>query len=177
MEDARRIVELYTPQAYAIAYRLTGNQAEAWDLVQNAMLRVLKSYATYDPTYKVEQWLHRIIRNLWIDRLRLETRRREQSMDAPLDERGRTFGETLVDPAPAPDAVLDREGARDAVRRALGELPEELRMALILVDIEGCSYEEAAKSLGMPVSTLGVHVFRGRKALKRRLAGFMEGKA
>ena len=177
MEDARRIVEQYTPQAYEIAFRLTGNRSAAWDLVQNAMLRVLKSYSTYDPTYKVEQWLYRIIRNLFIDRLRLEARRREESLDTPLEEGGRTHADTLMDPAPTPDAVLDRESDRDAVQQALNTLPAEHRMAVILVDMEGYSYEEAAKMLGLPASTLGVHVFRGRNALRKKLLGLKEGKA
>jgi len=88
VQEAKKIVEQYTPYAYAIAFRLTGNQAAAWDLVQNAMLRVLKSWRTYDPTYKVEQWLYRIIRNLFIDRLRKEKRLKEDRFErAPDDER------------------------------------------------------------------------------------------
>ena len=74
MEEAKQIVERYTPHAYSVAFRLTGNSTDAWDLVQKAMLRVMKSYHTYDPKYKVEQWLYRIVRNLFIDRKRLEKR-------------------------------------------------------------------------------------------------------
>src|SRR5438105_431179 len=104
------------------------------------MLRVLKSYGTYDPTYKIEQWLYRILRNLYIDRLRAETRRREDPLEeAPVEGR-RSHADSLVDPAPGPEQALDRESERDAVQDALNSLPVELRMALALVDLEGYSY-------------------------------------
>lgn len=173
MEEAARIVELYTPKAYSIAYRLTGDRQQAWDLVQGAMLKVLRSYGTYDPTYAVEQWLYRIVRNLFVDRLRAEARRREQSLDyAP--EEGRALAETLADPAPGPETLMARKSTKDAVQAALDSLPVEQRMAVALVDLEGYSYEEAARMLEIPASTLGVRVFRGRKSLKESLKSFME---
>ena len=175
MEEARKIVEQYTGQAYTIAFRLTGNHSEAWDLVQNAMLRVLKSYGTYDPSYKIEQWLYRIIRNLYIDRLRSEGRRREDPLDEAPAEGRRSHAESLVDPEEGPEQAMDRQSARDALQDALGRLPVELRMALTLVDLEGCSYEDAAKTLEIPASTLGVRVFRARKMLRRMLAPALGG--
>ena len=176
MEDAKSIVERFTPQAYVIAFRLTGNRSDAWDLVQNAMLRVLKSYDTYDPSYKVEQWLHQILRNLFIDRLRQESRRKESPLERGPEEDGLSPADTLVDPELGPDEVLDRASDRDAVQAALNALPVELRMAVALVDLEGYSYEEASKILEVPASTLGVHVFRGRKLLRKSLGPMMEGR-
>lgn len=175
MEEARRVVKKYTPHAYAIAFRLTGNSAEAWDLVQNAMLRVLKSFGTYDPRYKIEQWLHRIVRNLYIDRLRQTTRRKEDPLEHAPREGQRSHAESLVDPTLTPEQILDREARRDEVQDALMTLPVEMRMAIALVDLEGYSYEEAAKILEIPSSTLGVRVFRGRKLLKERLRPRVEG--
>ena len=175
MQEAKKIVELYTPFAYSVAFRLTGNQAAAGDLVQNAMLRVLKSFGTYDPTYKVEQWLYRIIRNLFIDRLRKEKRRREDPLERGADEERLSHAETLVDPSPTPEQTLERSSKREAVQRALMDLPVEMRIAVTLVDLEGCSYEDAARMLEIPASTLGVRVFRGRKMLKKGLKDFMEG--
>lgn len=169
MDEARTIVERYTPQAYEIAYRLTGNRADAWDLVQNAMLRVLRSYGTYDPSYKIEAWLYGILRNLYIDRLRLEARRKEQALHPDPDEPERGPGARLVDPEPGPEAQAERSETQARVQRALDTLPGDLRMALILVDLEGCAYDEAARVLECPVSTLGVRVHRGRKLLKERL--------
>ena len=174
MNDVKGFIERYTPQAYAIAFRLTGDRSSAWDLVQNAMLRVLKSHERYDPAYQPEQWLHQILRNLFIDRVRVEARRRESPLDADPDSGGLGPSDTLVDPTPGPDQVLDRHSDRDAVQAALKELPVEWRMAVALVDLEGYTYEEAARVLEIPASTLGVYVFRGRKRLKTTLAHLME---
>lgn len=174
MEQAQEIVKRYTPYAYSVAFSLTGNAAAAWDLTQNAMLRVLRSYGTYDPSYKMEQWLHRIVRNLFIDSVRLEKRRREESLERADGDERRSLAETLVDPEPGPDAVLDRDGRRSAVQAALMQLSEEIREAVTLVDLKGCSYEEAAKILEISPSSLGVRVFRGRKRLKELLKDFTE---
>ncbi len=171
MEDVEKIVETYTPKAYAIGFRLTGNRQEAWDLVQNAMIRVLKSHQTYDAAYSVEQWLYAILRNLYIDRLRQEGRRREDSLDVEPREGSRGLSETLRDREPGPEGTFEQEETKDRVQAALSSLPVELRMAVALVDLEGYGYEEAASILDLPASTLGVHVFRGRKILREKLKG------
>ena len=178
MGDAKSIVERYTPTAYAIAFRITGNQADAWDLTQNAMLRVLRSYGTYDPAYTMEQWLSRIVRNLYIDRLRAEGRRRETPLDdkGPDDDR-LSRAESLAEDRPRPEDDAQRADEASVVRRAVAALPPELSMAVTLVDIEGQSYDEAAKALELPISTLGVRVFRGRKMLRARLKDYWEGRA
>lgn len=176
MQDAKSFIEKYTPQAYAIAYRLAGDRAAAWDLTQNAMLRVLRSYARYDPSYQPEQWLYEILRNLYIDRLRVEARRREVPLESDPDDDRLGPVDTLVDAAPGPDQILDREADREAVQAALNQLPVEWRMAVALVDLEGYSYDEAAGILKIPAATLGVHVFRGRMKLKKLLTPAMEGK-
>ncbi|TPW20130.1 MAG: RNA polymerase sigma-70 factor, ECF subfamily [Elusimicrobia bacterium] len=178
MGDAKSIVERYTPTAYAIAFRITGNQADAWDLTQNAMLRVLRSYGTYDPAYTMEQWLSRIVRNLYIDRLRAEGRRRE----TPLEDKGPdgerlSRAESLAEDGPRPETQAERDDEAAVVRRAVAALPPELGLPVTLVDIEGQSYDEAAKALELPISTLGVRVFRGRKMLKARLKDYWEGRA
>lgn len=174
MEEAKRVVKQYTPYAYTIAFRLTGDQSAAWDLTQNAMLRVLKSFHTYDPSYSVEQWLHRIIRNLFIDCKRLEKRRMEAPLELPVEEDRLSPAETLVDPSPTPEKNLETQSRRTAVQDALSALPVETRMAVAMVDLEGYSYEDAAQILEIPISTLGVRVFRGRKLLRDRLKPLLE---
>jgi RNA polymerase sigma-70 factor (ECF subfamily) len=176
VEDVNGFIEKYMPQAYAIAFRLAGNQPEAWDLTQNAMLRVLKNHERYDPTYQPEQWLYQILRNLFLDRVRMEARRRETPLESDADDGRLNLSDTLVDPEAGPDEILDRASDRDAVQEALNQLPVEWRMAVALVDLEGYSYEEAARILETDPSTLGVHVFRGRKRLKMTLAHMVEEK-
>ena len=178
VDDAKAIVERYTPHAYALAFRLTGNQADAWDLAQNAMLRVLRSYSTYDPSYTMEQWLSRIVRNLFIDQKRVEQRRRESPLEGGDEDDDRlSHADTLPDPSAGPEADSDKTDEADVVRRAVAALPVEMAMAVSLVDIQGQSYEEAAKALEIPVSTLGVRIYRGRKLLRQALKGYWEGRA
>ncbi|MBI2362772.1 MAG: sigma-70 family RNA polymerase sigma factor [Elusimicrobia bacterium] len=178
VEQAKAIVERYTPHAYALAFRLTGNQADAWDLAQNAMLRVLRSYSTYDPSYSMEQWLSRIVRNLFIDKKRSDQRRRESPLESASEDDDRLFpADTLADPSDSPEDDAAKGDEAAVVRAAVAALPAETAMAVMLVDIEGRSYEEAARMLEIPVSTLGVRVFRGRKTLKERLKGYWEGRA
>ncbi len=174
VDSARRIIEQHTPKAFEIAYRMTGDRSAAWDLVQSAMVKVLGKFDTYDANYKVEQWLYGILRHLYVDSLRLAGRRREVALDEPVGESGLSLHDKLVDPSPRPDEILDREVGRDEVQAALNELPPDLRMAVVLVDMEGMSYEDAARALDCPPSTLGVRVFRARKRLKERLGPSME---
>lgn len=175
MEKAREIVTQYTPFAYSVALRLTGNQADAWDLVQQAMLRVLKNYDSFDPSYKPEQWLYRIVRNLFMDRLRHEKRLKESPLEEDGDDSRRPLDESLVDPAPTPEQAAESRDRDARVQQGLDLLPAQMRMAVVLVDLQGCSYEEAAGILEIPASTLGVLVFRGRKLLRVHLAHLMEG--
>lgn len=167
--DIDSLVAQCTPKAYAIAYRLCGRRQDAWDLVQNAMVRVLKNHHRYDAAYSVEQWLHQIVRNLYIDRLRREGRRREDPLDAEPREGSRSLSETLADDAPVPEQALEGAERAEAVQSALAGLPVDWRMAVALVDLEGYTYDEAARILEIPASTLGVHVFRGRKRLRKSL--------
>ncbi|MBI3298729.1 MAG: sigma-70 family RNA polymerase sigma factor [Elusimicrobia bacterium] len=178
MDDAKTTVERYTPHAYALAFRLTGNQADAWDLAQNAMLRVLRSYSTYDPSYTMEQWLSRIVRNLFIDQKRSEQRRRESPLESgDADDERLAHADTLPDPSAGPERESDKTDEAAVVRRAVAALPVEMSMAVSLVDIQGQSYEEASKALEIPISTLGVRVYRGRKLLRAALKGYWEGRA
>lgn len=178
VDDAKALVERYTPHAYALAFRLTGNQADAWDLAQNAMLRVLRSYSTYDPSYTMEQWLSRIVRNLFIDQKRVSQRRRESPLDkGDDDDAGLSPVDTLADPMDRPEAASEKSDEADFVRKAVAALPAEMAMAVTLVDIQGQSYEEACKALEIPISTLGVRVYRGRKILRQQLKSYWEGRA
>lgn len=178
VDDAKALVERYTPHAYALAFRLTGNQADAWDLAQNAMLRVLRSYSTYDPSYTMEQWLSRIVRNLFIDQKRVEQRRRESPLENSDADDGRLSpADTLADPDDRPEADSEKADEAAFVRKAVAALPVEMAMAVSLVDIQGQSYEQACKALEIPISTLGVRVYRGRKLLRQQLKAYWEGRA
>ena len=143
---------------YNVAYRLTGNDDDAYDLVQEALLRVRKGLETYQPG-SMEGWLSRIVTNVFLDEVRRKRRRPIEVMpDDP---------ERLLPSAPSADEATDR--LSDEVQAALRRLPEEFRTAVVLCDVVGLSYEEIADAIAVPVGTVRSRIHRGRRLLRTAL--------
>jgi RNA polymerase sigma-70 factor (ECF subfamily) len=143
---------------YNVAYRLTGNDDDAYDLVQEALLRVRKGLETYQPG-SMEAWLSRIVTNVFLDEVR---RRRRRPVEAlPEDP------ERLLPSSPGADEATESLPAD--VQTALRRLPEDFRMAVVLCDVVGLSYEEIADTLAVPVGTVRSRIHRGRRLLRAAL--------
>jgi RNA polymerase sigma-70 factor (ECF subfamily) len=143
---------------YNVAYRLTGNDDDAYDLVQEALLRVRKGLETYQPG-SMEGWLSRIVTNVFLDEVRRKRRRPVEVMpDDP---------ERLLPSAPGADEPTDR--LSDDVQTALRRLPEDFRTAVVLCDVVGLSYEEIAEAISVPVGTVRSRIHRGRRLLRAAL--------
>lgn len=146
---------------YTVAYRLTGDDHEAQDLVQEVLLRARKGLATYQPG-SMEGWLSRIATNAFLDDVRRRQRRPVESLpDDP---------ERVLAGAPSADEALDRAALPDHVQAALRALPDEFRAAVVLCDVVGFSYQEIAESLDVPVGTVRSRIHRGRSMLKEVLS-------
>ena len=143
---------------YNVAYRLTGNDDDAFDLVQEALLRVRKGLETYRPG-SMEGWLSRIVTNVFLDEVRRKRRRPIEVL--PEDP------ERLLPSAPGADEPTDR--LSDEVQLALRRLPEEFRTAVVLCDVVGLSYEEIADAVAVPVGTVRSRIHRGRRLLREAL--------
>jgi RNA polymerase sigma-70 factor (ECF subfamily) len=143
---------------YNVAYRLTGNDDDAYDLVQEALLRVRKGLETYQPG-SMEGWLSRIVTNVFLDEVRRKRRRPVEVM--PEDP------ERLLPTAPGADEPTDR--LSDDVQAALRRLPEDFRTAVVLCDVVGLSYEEIADAISVPVGTVRSRIHRGRRLLRLAL--------
>ncbi len=173
-----RLVTRYSRHVYSIAHRLTGNEADARDLVQEAFVRVWRAWRRIDPEAPLEGWLYRIVSNLHIDLLRRRRGQRVHSLDEPIS----TASGDLVRERPDPAAdiertVLDAQVDR-RIQEALLELSADLRMVVVLSDVEGYAYEEIAKMMGVPIGTVKSRLHRARRALRERLApirGSLEG--
>jgi RNA polymerase sigma-70 factor, ECF subfamily len=140
---------------YNVAYRLTGNDDDAYDLVQEALLRVRKGLETYQPG-SMEAWLSRIVTNVFLDEVR---RRRRRPVEAlPEDP------ERLLPSSPGADEAT--ESLPDDVQAALRRLPEDFRTAVVLCDVVGLSYEEIADAPSVPVGTVRSRIHRGRRLLR-----------
>jgi RNA polymerase sigma factor (sigma-70 family) len=155
-----QIVELL-PRLRRLARVLTRNAADADDLVQIAVERALERRGQWAPGTRLDSWTFRIMKNAWID----ETRSRGR--------KGRVFaapeeGERVAD---ATIASMETRLQAAEAERALNELPEDQRLAIALVLIEGLSYKEAAEVLEVPMGTVTSRLVRGRTALMARLGG------
>ncbi|HVI30745.1 RNA polymerase sigma factor [Phenylobacterium sp.] len=159
LADIRSQIVALLPRLRRLARVLTRDTADADDLVQLTVERALVRTDQWQPGTRLDSWMFRIMKNAWIDETRARTRR--GAVFAP-EEDGAQVGE---DGAGAMEARL---GARD-VERAIARLPEEQRLAVALVLVEGLSYREAAEVLEVPQGTLTSRLFRGRAALMAEL--------
>lgn len=174
IEAFEALVERYGRRIYALAYRMAGNDADAKDLTQEALIRVYRALRRIDPAANLESWLYRIITNLYIDLLRRRPKVRVESLDAPLHTvKGDEVSREVEDPRPDPEElVVDAQLDAD-IQRALLALSPELRVVVVLSDVEGRSYEEIAEMVHIPVGTVKSRLHRARRVLQARLAHLM----
>ena len=144
---------------WAVALRTTGHPEDAADALQDALVSAFRRAGSYRGDAAVTTWLHRIVVNACLDRIRRAQVRRAEPLPEDLDTRRTT---TVADqPAEAAEAA-DRHAA---VLAALAQLPAEQRAALVLVDMEGYSVEETAHLLGVAPGTVKSRCSRGRARL------------
>jgi RNA polymerase sigma-70 factor (ECF subfamily) len=158
-DQTRADIAALLPRLRRFARALTGQAADADDVVQIALERALARAAQFEPGTRLDAWLYAIVRNAWIDEARARTRRAKVFAPAELGERVGSDGEA---------EMLAKLEARD-VWAAMAALPEEQREAVALVCVEGLAYREAAAALGVPIGTLTSRLARGREALQRML--------
>lgn len=161
LEAIRKEVVALLPRLRRFALSLTGNAVDADDLVQDAVERALRNLHRWEEGTRLDSWMYRLTQNVWIDAIRSRKVRAAEPID---------------------DAVLERagiDGERDAQARlefaatcnAMAKLPEEQRVVVALVCVEGMSYREAADTLDVPIGTLTSRLFRARSTLAAALAG------
>ncbi len=162
-EAFNRFVVPEMEMLFRVALAFTREQAEAEDLVQDTLIRAYRGIDGFNGDFP-RAWLLTILRNTNMSRHRRRRPGLLADPDAIEDRSGSTVGS---DPElRAMNAVLD-----DAVETAFAALPVDQRTVICLVDMDGLSYEEAADLLGVPVGTVMSRLHRGRKRIKRRLAG------
>jgi len=160
-EIGERIVELL-PRLRRFARSLSRNQHDADDLVQSAVERAWKNSVQLRPGANLASWMFGIMRNAWVDHVRAGRRRGE----VPLPE------DSGSHPAVSP---VDADVAMWSVSEAMSNLPEDQRLAVALVLVEGMSYKEAAEVLEVPIGTLTSRLARGRTVLAAALSDERKG--
>lgn len=145
------------PRLRRFAIGLCGNPADGDDLCQTGLERALANRSRWQAGTRLDSWMYRIMRNLWIDQARATARRRETFVD---EDAGIAVGGGGAQEAAVELSLVDR---------AMRTLPAEQREAVLLVMVEGYSYREAAEIVGCPVGTLNSRLVRGRDALMTML--------
>ena len=174
-----RLVVRYHKQAYNIAYRMTGNHADAEDLTQEAFVRAFRFFGNYRRDWPFDNWLYKIMSNLFVDGLRRKPKARSQSLDQPLDMGGRSEDVFLEIPdvQSNPERMVMSQELDENIQRALSALPQDFRMTVILADIEGMSYEEISETMGCSLGTVRSRLHRGRKLLRSKIGLFQQEEA
>ena len=148
----------YLKRLYGTAYRMTGNAADAEDLVQETLLRAFRSFDRFIPGTNLRAWLFTILHHVRTDGLR-------RAMRAPRTEELAGEGPAV----PPPQEALASGG--EDLARAIAALPEGFRVAVVLRDVEELSYGEIAEVLQVPLGTVMSRIHRGRALLRAALAG------
>lgn len=153
---------------YGAALRMTRNPADAEDLLQETFTRAFSAFDSFRPGTNLKAWLYRILVNTYISSYRKAKRSPQQVLTEDVEPFS-YLRELSQDGGRTPEAeVLDRIPDEE-VKRALEELPEQFRMAVLLADVEGFSYKEIADITDASIGTVMSRLHRGRKALQRAL--------
>ena len=171
-----QLVKQHEQPMYRYAYRLTGNHDDAQDLVQEALYEAFRHFDRFEPGTRFDRWVYRIMTNRNIDKLRRAAKIRVVSLDQPREDNpaeARTW--ELPDDSPGPEEMVLQQQLDEPIQQALDELPVEYRSAVLLVDLEDLSYEEASQVLHCPVGTVRSRLHRGRALLREKLEGYLQG--
>lgn len=169
-EAFERLVEKHQGLVCGTAARMLATQGDAEDIAQQVFVRVWRSASRYEPRAKFTTWLLTITRNLVFN----ELRRRQRQNPVPLDHENSEDERPLPDPnAKSPAlAALDAE-MQASIESAIAKLPENQRLAIILVRYGDIAYEEIAEVLGVSVSSVKSLLFRARTQLRESLAAYL----
>lgn len=165
------LVERHQHSVVGTAAKMLGGEAEAEDVAQQVFVRVWKSAARYEPTAKFTTWLMTITRNLVFN----EMRRRQRAKFIPIDaepEEGPAPQFEDADAAPPNQELLDNE-LKNAIGKAIADLPENQRTAIVLRRYEDMPYEDIAKVLKTSVPAVKSILFRARAELKEALKRYL----
>ena len=156
------VVRQYWRKVFNIAYKFVGKHDEAEDLTQEIFIKIFRSLSTFDRRANFQTWLISVSRNLCIDHYR-SVRKERETIDRQVDPNELTPASS----DPGPMAALEQRDRVTLLRQALGQLPDTLRTAVLMRDIQEMSYQEIADKLGLPEGTVKSRINRGRTELAR----------
>ena len=176
-DAAEKLVRSHAPWMLAVARRIIADPQLAEDCVQEAFINAFRSMADFAGRSSLKTWLHRIVVNQALMKLRARRNRKETPIDALLpnfDANGCRIEEPWQF-LTTPEDILEREDQRLLVLSKIDELPESYRLILLLRDIEELTTREAAEGLGLSEANVKVRLHRARSALKKLLEPLLKG--
>lgn len=163
-----QLMRRHEGKMYAVALRMCANREDAQDCMQEAMIRAYRAIENFRFQSSFATWIYRITMNTCLDELRRRKTRQATSLDAMLD-----VGWSPASSDSPEGETLAGERKRE-LDKAIHSLPEDMRAAIILRDIQGYAYDEIAKILDVNVGTIKSRISRGREKLREILADKME---
>lgn len=171
VEAFEKIISDYRSLVFNVSYRFSGNAEDAADMSQEIFIKLFKNINSFRFQSKLSTWIYKIATNTCLDIVKKKKRDLAAfSLDSDMeDEDGKSFSSEVADSAPTPDVVAERNEMKNAVNRAISMLPDDYRIAIILRDIQGLSYDDIAEVVDCSVGTVKSWISRGRKNLREIL--------
>ena len=167
------LVLKYQHRVLKLVSRFVNDAAEAQDVAQDAFLKAYRALPSFRGDSAFYTWLYRIAINTAKNTL-VSNRRRPVDFDLDLQDPDQYDRHAKLKEIDTPEGVLLTEEIRQVVERAMEQLPEDLRTAIVLREIEGLSYEEIAEAMDCPVGTVRSRIFRAREAIDKRLLPLLD---
>jgi RNA polymerase sigma-70 factor (ECF subfamily) len=167
------LVRKYQHRVLKLVSRFVSDAAEAEDVAQEAFIKAYRALASFRGDSAFYTWLYRIAINTAKNAL-VSNRRRPVDFDLDLQDPEQYDRHARLKEGDTPEGVLLTEEIRNVVERAMEQLPEDLRTAIVLRELEGLSYEEIAEAMDCPVGTVRSRIFRAREAIDRKLKPLLD---
>ena len=167
------LVRKYQHRVLKLVGRFVNDAAEAEDVAQEAFLKAYRALPAFRGDSAFYTWLYRIAINTAKNTL-VSNRRRPVDFDLDLQDPEQHDRQAMLKDADTPEGVLLTDEIRVVVERALEQLPEDLRTAIVLRELEGLSYEEIAEAMDCPVGTVRSRIFRAREAIDKKLKPLLD---
>jgi RNA polymerase sigma-70 factor (ECF subfamily) len=167
------LMDRHATRLFHYLIRLLQNESEAEELAQETFVRVFLHAQQFNPARRFSTWLYTLATNLVRDRHRRHVRHPHVSIESLVSPDGNPLRDSLPAPQPDPAEHLDASECVTAVQRAIAELPEDLRVPIVLAEYDGASYHDIASILGCTAKSVEMRLYRARKILRNRLAHWL----
>lgn len=168
------LVQRHYRNVFNLAFRLSNNYDDAQDIVSEAFIRVHNALPNFRGDASFSTWLHRIVKNVFLDERKKQRIRTHSSLEEMVELEDSSVSRQVEDPAPGPQAAVERDERSTIIQQAVMTLPQNQRLMIGLYHFQHRSYEEIAEIMGLPIGTVKSRLNRARLALKNKLTGTRE---